>query len=78
MEVGTKQLGQGKKEEAQELFKKAYNLYSLFWALNMKLIKTDEIKKIDEEAINKNDKEKKGFMGKLGDLIKRAIDCCIE
>ncbi|MDD3548594.1 MAG: hypothetical protein PHY96_01340, partial [Candidatus Pacebacteria bacterium] len=75
MEVGTKQLGQGKKEEAQELFKKAYNLYSLFWALNMKLIKTDEIKKIDEEAINKNDKEKKGFMGKLGDLIKRAIDC---
>jgi hypothetical protein len=31
MEVGTKQLGIGKKEEAYDLFEKAYNLYSLFW-----------------------------------------------
>src|SRR5574344_1886003 len=30
MEVGTKQLSQGKKEDAYELFDKAYKLYSLF------------------------------------------------
>jgi hypothetical protein len=78
MEVGTKQQGMGHKAEALELFEKSYNLYSLFWGLNMKLIATDNIKKIDDAAINKNDSEKKGFMGKLGVLVKKAIDCCIE
>lgn len=78
MEVGTKQLSQGKKEDAYELFGKAYKLYSLFWGLNMKLIGTSDIKKIDDEAINKDDNEKKGFMGKLGVMVKKAIDCCIE
>jgi hypothetical protein len=78
MEVGTKQLGMNKKEEAYDLFGKAYNLYSLFWGLNMNLINTGDIKKIDDGALNKQDEEKKGFMGKLGTLVKKAIDCCIE
>jgi len=78
MEVGTKQLGMGEKDEAYDLFGKAYNLYSLFWGLNMKLLNVGDIKKIDDKAINKNDTEKKGFMGKLGELVKKAIDCCIE
>lgn len=78
MEVGTKQLGMDKKEDAYDLFGKAYNLYSLFWGLNMKLLNIGDVKKIDEGAVNKEDKEKKGFMGKLGALVKKAIDCCIE
>jgi hypothetical protein len=78
MEVGTKQQGMGKKAEAQELFQKAFDLYSLFWGINMKVINTEGIKSIDENAVNKNDTEKKGFMGKLGELVKKAVDCCIE
>ena len=78
MEVGTKQLGMDKKDEAYDLFGKAYNLYSLFWGLNMKLIDPGEIKKIDDNALNKDDKEKKGFMGRLGVLVKKAVDCCLE
>ncbi|MDQ1283912.1 MAG: hypothetical protein QG620_260 [Patescibacteria group bacterium] len=78
MEVGTKQQGMGKKEEARELFQKAYDLYSLFWGINMKVIGTNDVKKIDIGAVNKHDNEKKGFMGKLGELVKKAIDCCIE
>ena len=78
MEVGTKQHKMGHKEEAQDLFDKSFNLYSLFWAVNMKVIKTDDIKKIDDNALNKHDTEKKGFMGKLSELVKKAIDCCIE
>ncbi len=78
MEVGTKQLGAGNKEEAIELFEKAYNIYALFWGLNLKVVKTDDIKEIDDNAINKHDQEKKGFMGKLGALVKKVIDCCIE
>lgn len=78
MEVGTKQLGIGKKEEAYELFEKSYNLYSLFWGLNMKLITSENIKKIDDNALNVHDQKKKGLAGKLGDLVKKVVDCCIE
>jgi hypothetical protein len=75
MEVGTKAQGRGNKEEAQDMFKKSYELYSLFWGLNLKLINPGEIKKIDDDAINT---EKKGLAGKLGALVKKIIDCCIE
>lgn len=78
MEVGTKLLGQGRKEEAQDLFSKSYNLYSLFWGLNLKLLNVGQIKKVEDNQLNVHDKEKKGFFGKLGDLVKKAIDCCIE
>lgn len=90
MEVGTKAQGVGKKEEALELFSKAYDLYSMFWGINLKIIKTDDIKKIDEEALNRHDTDKSlpvpppagtgnsGFMGKLRAIVKKAIDCCIE
>jgi len=78
MEVGTKKLSEEKKEEAYDLFEKSYNLYSLFWGVNMGLVDQGQIKKIDDNALNIHDKEKKGFMGKLGDLVKKIIDCCIE
>ena len=78
MEVGTKQHKAGNIKEASELFEKAYDCYSLFLGLNMKLVNTDDIKKIDDDAINVHDKKKKGFLGKLGELVKKAIDCCLE
>lgn len=78
MEVGTKAMGSEKKEEARDLFQKSYDLYSMFWGLNLKLIKLDDVKKIDDQALNRHDEEKKGFMGKLRDVVKKAIDCCIE
>lgn len=78
IEVGTKHFSQGEKEEAEDLFSKAYDLYSLFWALNLKLIDVSEVKKIDDDQLNIHDKTKNGFLGKLGDLVKKVIDCCIE
>ena len=78
MEVGTKKLGQGNKPEAEDLFKKAYELYSLFWGINLKLINIGEVKKIGDDQIDKHDTEKKGFLGKLGDTVKYLIDCCKE
>jgi len=90
MEVGTKQLGQDNRAEAKDLFQKAYDLYGLFWALNMKLIKAGDVKsaavldpdlalkKIDDQALNRHDQKPSGFAGKLRDLIRKAIDCCIE
>ncbi|MFA5109326.1 MAG: hypothetical protein WC458_02180 [Patescibacteria group bacterium] len=77
MEVGTKAQGKNK-EEAAAMFKKAYDLYSLFWGLNMKLIDTEGIKKIDDDALDNKDQEKKSLTGRLGALVKKVIDCCIE
>ena len=78
MEVGTKYLGQGQKKEAEDLFLKSYNLYSLFWGLNLKLLNVSDVKKIDDNQLDVHDKEKKGFLGKLGEIVKKAINCCIE
>lgn len=78
MEVGTKQLGMDKKQEAYDLFGKAFNLYSLFWALNMNLVNTSDLKKIDDNAMNMHDKKPEGFFAKLGELVKKAINCCWE
>ncbi|MEM3373373.1 MAG: hypothetical protein QXF76_04120 [Candidatus Anstonellales archaeon] len=50
MEVGTKALNKGNLEEAKEYFNDAYMLYSLFWALNMNIVKSSELK----EKININ------------------------
>ena len=80
MEVGTKQQGIGKKDLARDLFGKAFNLYSLFWGLNMGFIKTEGVKKIDDNAVSKHDENPKqsGLMDKLGELVKKAINCCKE
>lgn len=89
MEVGTKQLGQGKKDEAEDLFKKSFDLYSLFWAINMGMIDTKGVKKLDEnmldksntiqgKVLDKNDEKKSGLMSKFSGIVKKVIDCCIE
>lgn len=79
MEVGTKAQTKGNREEAEEMFKKAYELYSLFWGINLKLIDVGEVKKIEENQIDKKDPEKgKGLLSKLGKMVQYVIDCCKE
>ncbi len=78
MEVGTKLLGKGKKSDAKEMFEKSYNLYNLFWGLNLGVLNTKGIQKIDDDKLSTNDKTKNGVFAKLGALVKKAIDCCIE
>lgn len=78
MEVGTKYLGKGQKKEASEMFDKAYNLYSLFWGLNLNVISTDKIEKIDDKDTTVDKKKNSSVFDKLGQIVKKAIDCCIE
>ena len=78
MEVGTKALTRNQKKDAEDLFKKSYQLYSLFWGLNLKLIDMGEVKKLDDNQINKKDTDKKGIMAKLGKVVQSVIDCCKE
>ena len=46
MEVGTKALGAGNTRAAYDLFNKSYELYSLFWGINMDLIDLTGVKKV--------------------------------
>lgn len=90
MEVGTKHLKSGDKREAKEYFDRAYNLYNLFWALNMKIIDTKTLKSkgivTQDQIMNAEKQDSKAptsvsdrnFFSKIGDLVKKAIDCCKE
>lgn len=77
-EVGTKELNKGNKEKAKDLFEKSYNLYSLFWGINLKTIDIGEVKKLDDGQLNKQDSQKSGVFAKLGEIVKKLIDCCKE
>lgn len=67
MEVATKLQSSGKTTEAKEMFDKSYELYSLFWALRLKLINTTELQK------DKDDQPKTEE-----DIIGKLLDCCKE
>lgn len=49
MEVGTKQQSLGHKEEVYKLFSQAYELYCLFWGLNMNMLDTSDVKWIEDK-----------------------------
>jgi hypothetical protein len=68
MEVGTKLFSDNKKEDAKAVFDQAHRIYSMFWALRLKLISVPELK----EAA---DQEKPWT---LKDITNRLVDCCKE
>ena len=45
IEVGNKLQSENKKIEAKKMFEKAYKIYSIFWALKLKLLDGNKIKK---------------------------------
>ena len=62
MEVGTKHLNKGEMKEAKEMFDRSFNLYSLFWALNLKMVDSKTIKDrgiVSAETIEKIKSEEK-------------------
>ena len=68
MEVGTKLQGDDKKTEAKEMFDRAYQLYSLFWAVRLKLVDADKFKSIaaSEKAWTSQD------------IVEKLVNCCDE
>jgi len=91
LEVGTKALGAGNKKDAYNMFNKAYDLYSLFWGLNMDLIDMSGVKEnipsyydgmLKDCGVNRKDEvintEKVSAVKKLGQWVKEKVNCCIE
>lgn len=93
MEVGTKQQSLKNQEEAYRLFNQAYELYCLFWGLNMNMLSTEDVKWIEDksrsEAIisesqniaEKNSElasVKESSLSKMKTFVRKVVDCCIE
>ena len=83
-EVGTKALASGDKKTAYELFDQSYELYSMFWGLNMGMLTGDakESKTTKKSAPAKTTpaptKTDGGKVSKLKAWVKNAVNCCIE
>jgi len=69
-EVGCKELQKNKKE-AESYFKSGFDLWSLFFAINLKMI---DVKKIEKDLLNKEETK----MSKISALMKKIVDCCKE
>lgn len=57
MEVGTKKLSMGNAKDAYDLFDKSYELYCLFWGLNMNAINLADVKWVKDVGIDVKDIE---------------------
>lgn len=66
IEVGNKLHSDGQKEKAKAMFEKAYQVYSIFWALKLKLITGEKIKQTAKEGSS------------LEDLVTKLANCCDE
>ena len=69
MEVGTKELTSKREKEAKQFFKHAFELHSLFFALNLGFV--PEIK-------SNNDKTSVSTLGKISTAMGKLLDCCKE
>ncbi len=79
MEVGTKALTKGEKKNAYDFFAKAYDLYNLFWGLNLGLVRP--MVSVDSESKSKEkpiEYKKEDFFGKINNVIKNIVNCCRE
>src|SRR3989344_2138845 len=68
IEVGTKLQSDGKKEEAKEMFSNAHKVYSMFWAIRLKLVDASGFKQVAA-------KEKPWS---YQDIVNKLVDCCDE
>jgi len=66
IETGNKFLKDGKKKEAEQLYKDAFELYSLFWQMNLNK---------EKNKINHLSNDKKS---KFSSVLKKLLDCCKE
>lgn len=73
MEVGTKYQKDGKKEEAEKIFQQAFHVYSMFWALRLKIVDTAGLK--TEKVADDIDTSKPWT---AEDIVNKLVDCCKE
>lgn len=78
MEVGAKLYADKKPTEAQAMFNQAYQIYSLFWALRLKLINLSGVKKVGAGQLNVHDVNQATVPWTKEDIVSKLVDCCNE
>jgi hypothetical protein len=80
MEVGTKRLNDGKKEEAKELFEKSNSLWNMFWGMNLNLLDIEDVARNDQakQEIKLDKNQKVGIFDNLKKIVNKILDCCRE
>ena len=66
VEVGNKLQSEGQKDKAKGMFENAYKIYSIFWALKLKLISGEKIRDTARSS------------ARLEDLMSQLANCCDE
>src|SRR3989304_9429841 len=66
IEGGNKLQSEGQKDKAKSMFESSYKIYSIFWALKLKLISGEKLK---DTARNST---------QLEDLVSQLANCCDE
>jgi len=78
MEVATKLQTTGKEKEAKEMFATSYQVYSLFWAIRLKLISAKDVHQIPSTQLNSNPKSEIKGSWTMSDIVTKLVDCCKE
>ncbi|MEK7554378.1 MAG: hypothetical protein AAB518_00095 [Patescibacteria group bacterium] len=76
MEVGTKLHAHGKGKEAIEMFERANKIFSLFWALRLKLIDVTGLREVAAAEAALVASTKKPWT--IEDITNNLVDCCDE
>lgn len=69
IEVGTKNYADGKVEDAKKVFAHANKVFGMFWALRLKLVSANEIKKEVKDGAKPM---------KYEDIMNQLVNCCDE
>jgi len=71
IEVGNKLRSEKRKDEARKMFERAYKIYTIFWALKLKLISGQKIGEAAKSG-------KLSSSSNLEELVSKLADCCNE
>lgn len=70
IEVGTKELSASNTKDANMFFTSAFELYSLFFAINLKVV--------DAQKLEQYTEPKKTISGRFSEVVKKILNCCKE
>lgn len=76
IEVGTKLQSKNRLAEAEVMFDKAYQIYSMFWLVRFKLLKAEEADGLSQENLTSVIGQKNEAAWTKEDILNKLIDCC--
>ena len=77
-EVGTKEYGRNNAKEANAYFTSAFDMYSLFFAINMKMVGAAKLEEQVTKESSRSDKKGNALLSGFSAVVKKVLDCCKE